>query len=185
MKMKNINLHKKRIRKNKKAVSELIAYVILISLAVSLSSVVYLWLRFYVQQGNLQKCPDEVSVILKDYNCLTVGENHYLNLTIKNTGYFSINGTVVFIDHNTGGSADDSLPSTKLTSSPIWTGGLIPGETKSDNILYPSSGAGASPYISKIALLPYRIEKGKIVYCDKAVVIEKTSDASGCPLQQS
>lgn len=82
--------------KNKKALSEVIGYVLLIVLGISIAGMVGVWLRMQVPQEDPGKlCPEDTSLIIKDYNCYTDGTNRYLNVTILNKGFFSVDGFVL------------------------------------------------------------------------------------------
>ncbi|MDP3965948.1 MAG: hypothetical protein Q8Q04_00270 [archaeon] len=75
--------------RNKKGVSVVIGYVLLISFGIILSVIVFNYLRTYVPSDAIN-CPDGVSLLVKDYtyNC-TSGE---LSLEIKNRGRFNVEG---------------------------------------------------------------------------------------------
>lgn len=77
---------------NKRGVSEIIAYVLLMAVVITISVIVYQWLKSYVPQEALA-CPDGVSVSIPDviYHCGANGVNT-LNFTLENTGTFSIVG---------------------------------------------------------------------------------------------
>jgi hypothetical protein len=77
-------------RKNRKGVSIMVGYVLLVVFAIILSVIVYQWIKTYVPSDPLQ-CPDNgVSVSIKavSYDC---GANT-LYLLIKNNGRFNILG---------------------------------------------------------------------------------------------
>lgn len=80
--------------KRKNALSNVIAYVLLISITLSLSVLVYGWLRFYVSESNLEKCSDNVNIIIKSYECFE-GANGNLTVTLKNKGLFSVDGYIL------------------------------------------------------------------------------------------
>mgnify|MGYP001569847861 FL=1 len=65
----------------------MIGYVLLISSAVVMASIVYMWMKGYVPQDS-PECSDGVSVMVKDIEC--VGGN--LSLTLKNNGLFNVDG---------------------------------------------------------------------------------------------
>ena len=81
-------------RKNKRALSNLVAYVLLISITISLSVMVYSWLKFYVEAGDGVECPANVNVIIDSYEC-TSGAGGNLTVTLKNKGLFSVDGFVL------------------------------------------------------------------------------------------
>lgn len=74
---------------NKKGISIMIGYVLLITAAAAMSVVVYQWMKTYLPGEELE-CPDGVSIFIKDinFNCT----NLELNLTLKNNGKFNIAG---------------------------------------------------------------------------------------------
>ncbi|MFA4960191.1 MAG: archaellin/type IV pilin N-terminal domain-containing protein [Candidatus Pacearchaeota archaeon] len=83
---------------NKKGVSELIAYVLLISIAVSLSIIVYAWLVVWVEpKPEGSTCPPGVDVVVTDYICTPKGGNNPGNFSIslKNKGRFTFDGFVL------------------------------------------------------------------------------------------
>ena len=77
---------------NKKALSVMIGYVLLVTFAIIMSAFVYTWMKSYVPKEGLS-CPDETSFFVKDsYYNPTAG---ILNITLKNNGNFNIAGTFV------------------------------------------------------------------------------------------
>ena len=74
---------------NKRGVSEIIGYILMIAIVVVISIFVYGWLKTYVPQESLT-CPDGISVSLPAvvYNCTSNG----LNFSLSNEGTFSIAG---------------------------------------------------------------------------------------------
>ncbi len=77
--------------KDKKAVSVIIGYVMLISMAIALSILVFAWLRFYVSPGEELECPSDVALVIQDYYY----DGETLGLRLKNKGLFSIDGYFV------------------------------------------------------------------------------------------
>ncbi len=85
---------KKRILKNKKAVSIMIGYVILIGIAITIGAVTYSWLQTYVPQEKTE-CPDRISIYISELNCYEVGGDTRMNLTLENNGNFNIDGYLI------------------------------------------------------------------------------------------
>ena len=77
--------------KNKKGLSNLVAYVLLIVITLALSVTVYNWLKVYVSEPEVETCSDDVNIILASYSC--VGDN--LNITLKNKGLFEVDGYIL------------------------------------------------------------------------------------------
>src|SRR3989344_462210 len=76
-----------RKKLSKKALSEIIGYVILITIALDMGGILYAWLKTYVPKEPLE-CDDGVSIFVKEYSC----DTQLLTLTLKNNGRFSIDG---------------------------------------------------------------------------------------------
>ena len=105
---------------DKRAVSEVIGYVIIISLAIIISVAVFVWFKSYVPTDSL-KCPDGVSLFVESTN---LDESGILNITIKNNGLFSVGG--YFIKAKV--SPNDKIPMLDL-SSYIDSGGVLLGNS--------------------------------------------------------
>jgi hypothetical protein len=85
--------------KNKRAISEVVSYVLLIILSLSLAVFVFNWLRGFVPSMNEAKCPDGISLIIRDQYYDQDSRN--LTLTIQNRGRFSADGFYVRVNNDT------------------------------------------------------------------------------------
>lgn len=84
--------------KRKKALSEIVAYVILITIGMSLASLVFVWLKYYVTEDPIKTCPEGATLIIEDYSCSTNEGKTLLNLTIKNKGLFTVDGFLIKVN---------------------------------------------------------------------------------------
>ena len=112
-----------RIKKgNKRGVSVVVGYVLLITFGIVLSAVVYGYLKTYVPSETVH-CPDGVSVLLKDYsyNCSSGG----LVLDIKNNGKFNVNGYYIRASYT---------PNTSLATNDLSRNFNTSGSTDGTNI---------------------------------------------------
>jgi flagellin-like protein len=84
--------------KNKRGVSEIIGYILLVAIVVVISIFVYGFLKTFVPQQALT-CPDGTSVAMNTiiYNCTL----NTLNFTVDNDGTFSIAGYFVHVSNDT------------------------------------------------------------------------------------
>lgn len=96
--------------KNKRGVSVIIGYVLLIAIVISISVVVYTWMKSYVPKGALQ-CPDGVSISISDYNYNCSVTNNVLNFTVVNDGTFSIGGYAIKVSN----SSDQQIATIDIT----------------------------------------------------------------------
>ncbi len=85
------------IVKNKMGISVMISYILLVVFAVTISAVVFLWLKTYIPAKSLE-CPEGVSVFINDATFNR--DTRKLNLTITNNGRFNVSGYFVNIKNN-------------------------------------------------------------------------------------
>jgi len=145
------------LRSNKNAVSTIIAYVLLISITISLSVLVFNWLRFYVSDEEPAQCPDAVNLIVESYNC-TSGVNGFLNITLKNKGRFSVDGYVLRV-HDRPNAEFGFYTLNKTGSS------FAPGEKI--NGFYPFNKSYGGKRLSTLTLVEVQpfLMKGQKVSC--------------------
>lgn len=154
---------------NKKAISELIAYVLLVSLSIALSIAVYSWLRAYASPTTLKACPDGVSVIIQDYIC----DKGNITINISNKGLFKIDGYIFRINNETDVNGNPvGLPVKNIAKGPvILLSPLNPGEITSSSWKYKQEYTR----IVEMEIEPFRIEGKKNILCDKAVIRQRTT----------
>jgi len=77
-------------KNNKKGISIMVGYVLLVSLAIIMGGTIFLWMTSYIPNEELE-CPDQTSLLIKDYtyNC---ADPTKINITLKNNGNFNIAG---------------------------------------------------------------------------------------------
>ena len=112
-------------KKNKRGVSVIIGYVVLITFGIILSIIVYNYLKTFVPT-EISDCPDGVSLFIKEYDCVANGT---LSLTIKNNGRFNVNGYFI-----RGGDTGSEIATIDLSSnfSDVNTGHYV----KAHNTIY-------------------------------------------------
>lgn len=172
----------KKYLKNRRGLSVIIGYLLLVSFAMILSVMVYAWMKSYVPSDN-PECPEGVSVYIERVNCTYDGTNYILNLTLKNNGRFKFAGYYI---HATNSSEqqiatinlyeklDDG--GVKFGTSILFSQGnsnsLDINKAKITNFVLDSS-------INSITIIPTRFEQteGKIKYigCSKAQIEEEVT----------
>ncbi|MEA3414250.1 MAG: hypothetical protein U9Q99_01865 [Nanoarchaeota archaeon] len=167
--------------KNKKAVSPVIGYVLLITFGILMSVIAYNYLKTYVPREGL-KCPDGVSAFITDYSC----DSDTLNITLKNNGKFNFGGYFIY------GSNDTEIEIATIMLAPRYLNNsynpisynisnnmLISGQK---NYLTPQSRITHSFNITGlnlklIELVPNRNQninnKGRLVSCGEAKIREE------------
>ena len=89
---------------DKRAVSIIISYVLLITITLSLSVLVYNWLKFYVGEDDIPECSEGVDIIIKSYECYATSENGTgrIKVVLKNKGRFTVDGYIVRVHDRAG-----------------------------------------------------------------------------------
>jgi hypothetical protein len=149
---------------DKRALSNLVAYVLLISITISLSVVVYGWLKFYVNEEDVAECPEGVNLIISSYDCVA-GSDGYLEIDLRNKGLFSVDGFVLNAHNRTG--AEFGLYT--LYSGPQE---ILPGG--SYRFRYDFSGTGFDR-ITLVDISPY-LEDINVSHCESYVAQEIDCD---------
>ena len=126
--------------KNKRGLSAIVGYVLLISMTLALSVMVYNWLKFYVAEDEIEECPENVQVIINGYECfsrsagLGATEDRPANLTIqlKNKGLFTVDGYTIRIHDREG--AEFGIHVLNNTGK-----ALLPGEEYTETYVFDDS----------------------------------------------
>lgn len=147
------------LKSNKRAVSTIIAYVLLIGLAVSMSILVHNWLKLYVAEDESQVCPDAVYLSIEDYSCSW--NSNQLNLTLKNRGNFIIEDVSVKTSEDSESIGIDGIFLDYSVEISV-------GESK--NLTYSIDGLnyGHDNNIS-IEVQPVIFDDGEIIYCSQTI----------------
>lgn len=93
---------------DKKAVSLMISYVLLIVIAIVMASIVFSYLKNVANVKPVVSCKEGTSIQIENYNC-EIGK---ISLNLKNNGRFNIDGFI-----STFGVEDDREPMIKLVST--------------------------------------------------------------------
>ena len=169
--------------KDKRAISIMIGYILLITSAVVMSAIVYQYLKSYVPKDT-SSCPDGVSLYVVNSNCTPKGDNYELRLQLRNNGRFDIGGYFI----HGADSPDQKLAAIDLSPNLLF-GGQISNKavvfisqssTEVSNFLNPNDEiAGVFNTTKKlysIELIPvrYQVEDNKkqLVSCGNAKIVE-------------
>ena len=163
--------------KSKKAVSLMVSYVLLIVIALALASVIYSWAKVKSNFLPQEECPEDVSIIIKDYSCNNTIK--VISLYIENKGLFNINGFFIRASDNESIIASIPLNTTDIERSLIISGRydffdnlLKPNEVRVANFSFKNSDP-----LKKIEIQPYILQE-KITLCPNRVRLN--IDANKC-----
>lgn len=121
--------------RNKRGISVMIGYILLITFAVAIAAIVYQWLNSYVPQEDLD-CPDGASIYVSNVE----KSNKNINLTLQNNGRFSISGIFIRYTNNSEQDVATNDLSENITSATREYSKTNPGITfqnKKENALSP------------------------------------------------
>lgn len=174
------SLIKKPSKKNKKGMSAIIGYVLLISFGLVLSVIAFNYLKTYVPKDT-GSCPDGVSIFLESYSC----SNGQLNITLKNNGRFNYpaysihasnnpNQSVAFLDLSgnlTGASKGSAVSQNSFVFFNLHNSKFMSPQTQvKHSFKY-------SPPLYSIEIAPVLFQKvgstGRFVRCSNAISRQK------------
>jgi FlaG/FlaF family flagellin (archaellin) len=169
---------------DKRGISLIIGYILLVAISIVMSIIVYQWLRTYVPTEAVA-CPDGTSIFISklSYDCVS----GILDVTVKNNGKFGVNGYFIHASNKAG----EELATIDL-SGKIFPDKYIYGSTNSitfsettENSLSPDSpevtssfnvGDYASAHLVKVEIIPTRTQvldnKKRLVSCSDAKIDE-------------
>jgi hypothetical protein len=153
--------------KGKRGISVIVGYVLLITISLALSFLVYVWMKRQAPKPVIE-CPDTLSLMILNYDCDE--DNNIMNLTLKNNGLYNIQGAIIKISNS---NVPPIYPIKLINSSPEgkiknindfeyqFIGNLAASSNEIVKIFFNYSGY--SP-LKKISIIPlYSTEKDKIV----------------------
>jgi len=172
---------KQKMIKNKHGLSIVIGYVLLISISIVMSIIVFTWLRTYVPSEGIN-CDDGTSAFIKETNYDYANEK--LTVTLRNNGKFDIDGYFIHVSNQ----SDLEQIATIDLSTGIYSGGELFGSsirfdgltenylTPGDEILSVFNVSAEYGILTKVEIIPTRIQivngKKRFISCSNAKVDE-------------
>jgi len=124
----------RKLNQDKKGLSEMISYVLLVAIAIGISTGVFVWLKSYTNVTPVVDCEEGTSVLLESYTCQCEYELCLMSLDIKNNGRFNVSGIILTISTDAKREPTDYLMQRKDSERR-----LKPGITYFDYPLSPGS----------------------------------------------
>ena len=89
---------------DKRALSNMVGYVLLISITIGLSVLVYGWLSFYVSVDDVEECSEGIDINIRSYECYPTNEfgTGRLKVVLKNNGLFNVGGYTLRVHDRPG-----------------------------------------------------------------------------------
>jgi len=169
----------KKINKNKRALSEIVSYALLILIALAIGTLIFVWLLGIINDPKTEKCPEDgVSIVIREAICHDADDK--VEIAIANQGRFNISGFVVKGSNNPGTKAlinldPNDAPATLADVGElniIISKDLGPGEEGYYNFSY-SALTPAS--LSKISVVAIRNQSEKMAICTNSLAGQDVS----------
>lgn len=164
---------------NKRGLSEIVGYVLLIVIALALAGLVYGFLIGFVPKDT-EKCPSDISVAIIGAKCADGISNAEINLSLQNKGLFNVNGfyarggedvkkpAMIALKTTDGGIEVIGKIFFKLSQQVLGNKTLAPGEKQ--EFIMTSSDPVRLAEINKIEIEPFIIgKKGALVLCEESI----------------
>ncbi len=153
---------------NKKALSEIVSYAILIVITISLSIGVYAFLKVYIPKQTTE-CQADINLIVQDYSCSFAKKE--LNITLLNKGLFKADAAYVRLG-NVGQKVKPQINKNDfLLFGPGNTPGLNPGDSSFSSYII-SSGIIPSAGTYELEVQPVVIQNKQLVPCSKGIITQ-------------
>jgi len=155
----------KKINKiNKKAISVMVSFVLLIGISVALAGLVYTWLKFYVQKPLPEEACPEVSIIIYNYTCNL--SQRSITLNVQNRGLFNVSGFMAKMNDKAENEPGGGIAGRYPLTPPCVELSIAPGEIKNRTFYILLQ----RPIIKQIELEPFIGTCAKPSLCDKAIL---------------
>lgn len=169
-------------KRDKRAVSEMVSYVILIFITISLSIGVYIWLKDYAQVSEKVNCKEGTSLTIENYYIQhTLDDNNTLTLNIKNNGLFNVSGFLITVGND---SRKTPIQLVWARNNPQYLPGYFDFTYPYGMPLAPGQEQSAEFYINSsiidrleiIQIQPYIYKKNNIdkIFCEQALAKQIT-----------
>lgn len=159
--------------KDKKGLSAMVGYVLLIVIGISLAALVYAFLKVYVPSDK-PVCPDNVALSIEEFSCF----NGAVKIKLNNRGLFNVDGAYIRIGEE--GRVFRQLLNEKDVHFTDWASeeGLPPGE------FWPKNGRAASFPYNKMGANILEVEPAMYVdnewtLCGNAVITQAIECTEG------
>jgi hypothetical protein len=159
------------LRRNKKALSEIVGYTLLIVIALAMAGMVYTFLKIYIPKEQIQ-CTEDINLIVEDVSCSVSGG---LTLTLANRGLFKADDAYIRLGNpNSKIRPQLNKGSTGLVDENGMLG-LNPG-SKTIPLSYPVSAASiTAPGTYMLEVEPAVKIEGRTILCDKAIITQQVA----------
>jgi hypothetical protein len=148
---------------NKRALSEMLSYALLVVIALGLSAAVYAWIWTMVPKQQ-EKCDDQVSLVIDQYSCDDAAKE--INITFKNKGNWVIEGFIIRASNKSGIQPVYPLPLPGKLDGRVYSQ-IMPDASASYIFTYSKLKGVAS-----VNVKPFQVKNKKMISCDSAAITQ-------------
>ena len=154
---------------NKRAVSEIVGYVLLIVIAVGISISVYQFLKIQIPKET-PECSPDISIVVQDYEC-NINEEYVLYLKLSNKGLFTIDGA--YIRFGPEENKIKTLITKKNSPQDIkFEQGLLPGETEDKMYKLKALEDVILKGNMSVEIEPIQYINNNLVFCENSIITQ-------------
>ncbi|MBS3081988.1 hypothetical protein J4416_03610 [Candidatus Pacearchaeota archaeon] len=156
------------LRSNKKGVSLMIGYVLLISIAVALSAAVFFYLKLYLPSEK-PECYQDINLVLDSASCEIVSDKSIVRVNITNKGFFNVSGVYIKIGNSDRifrtiiNDPEDGFINSECS---ITSASLAPGEKFCKSLSYESISTG----LGELSIEPFVFIGNEVALCTEALI---------------
>lgn len=153
--------------RDKKGLSEIVGYTILIIIALAMAGSVYTFLKVYIPKAQPQ-CQEDINLIIQDYNC----SNSVLSIEITNKGLFNADAAYIRL-----GKAESKIRQQINANDVLFTKaappyyGLNPGEKFSKNYSVSAIVSESGKY--NLEIEPAVLQNNRYILCTSSIIVQE------------
>ena len=166
-----------KIRKinEKKGLSEMISYVLLIAIAIGISTGVFVWLKSYTNVKPVVDCEEGTSVLMESYSCgCTAREGCLIKLELKNNGRFNVSGIILTVSNDSREPSYNLVQATDVkklfVGYQFFIPQLSPGSSTEGSFINTLKNNNVLDKITSIKIQPFIIIKQTKVVCQNSII---------------
>ena len=165
----------RKINQNKKGLSEMISYVLLVAIAIGISTGVFVWLKSFATVNPVVDCEEGTSVLMDSYTCECNAGLCLINLKIKNNGRFNVSGIMLTVSNDSKKEPIYYLISQndtrrRLQGFNYFDFQLNPGSIDDANFLNELKDGDTINSIAIIQIQPFIMLKKNRVVCQNSII---------------
>lgn len=156
---------------NRRGLSEVVGYVMLVVIGMSLAMLVYGWLKGQLP-GKEKECPSGISLIVSNHTCTSKG----IKITVRNEGRFNLEGYIVRGINETGFKKELTIRGEGKTSRFFYEGGNLLSLKPEEKFTSGDLKDSELENIDKVEIIPLKlIEDMGRVQCSRARITHEVN----------